>query len=90
MSMSKCIYIDRRYFVLHCDVGVCCENSAAASPQSDSGSTWHRKDRDLCHDRLPPGSTGQRVRRTDACILFLISTEFYILIVFDNSHFLYG
>lgn len=37
----------------HCDAGVCSEDRVAAPAQSDPGSSWNRKDGDLCNHRLP-------------------------------------
>lgn len=44
------------------NVGLCCEDGAAATPESDPGASRNRKDCHLCHHRLPSGQTGQRVR----------------------------
>ena len=42
-------------YVVHCEIGVCCKDCAAASPQSDPGSSRHRQDCHICHHCLPPG-----------------------------------
>lgn len=66
--LSMCVI--QNAFVFHCAVGVRCEDSAAASPQSDPRSPWDGKDGDLCDHRLSPGSTRQRVQHTSVSSLY--------------------
>lgn len=44
------------------NIGLCCENGTAATPQSDPGASRNRQDCHLCHHCLPSGQTGQWVR----------------------------
>lgn len=72
------MYVDTKSFPPHCDVGVRCEDSAAASPESDPRSAWDGKDCDLCDHSLSPGATRQRVWHTSVCTLYYSVLDLHI------------
>lgn len=70
--------------------GLRCKDSAAEASQSDPGSSWHWEDCHLCHYRLPPVPTRQRVRHLHKSftVTYLKKPLMFKLLLFQQLYFI--